>query len=88
MRSVPSDSVYAKTAKGIREVEESHVKLPRDLEVVFALVDGKSSAAELLPRSELTALRLYQALDLLVADGYIELAPESTSAPEIGRAHV
>lgn len=82
MRSVPSDSVYAKTAKGIREVEESHVKLPRDLEVVFALVDGKSSAAELLPRSELTALRLYQALDLLVADGYIELAPESTSAPE------
>jgi hypothetical protein len=82
MASVPSTSVYAKTAKGIREVEESRVKLPRDLEAVFALVDGRSSAVELLPRSELTALRLYQSLDLLVADGYIELVPESTSTAE------
>jgi hypothetical protein len=82
MRSVPSDSVYAKTAKGIREVEEKRVKLPRDLEIVFALVDGKTSAVELLPRSQLTALKLYQAVDLLVADGYIELVPESESARE------
>ena len=82
MRSVPSDSVYAKTGKGIREVEENRVKLPRDLEIVFALIDGRGSAAELLPRSDLTALRFYEALDLLVADGYIELVPERARTPE------
>ena len=33
-------TIYTKTAKGVLEVKNRTIKLPRDLERVFMLVDG------------------------------------------------
>ena len=44
-------TIYTKTAKGVLEVKNKTIRLPRELERVFALVDGKSTVAEMLQRN-------------------------------------
>jgi hypothetical protein len=66
--------VFAKTAKGVEEIKARTVKLPREAGLVFLSVDGRSSVAELLPRSGMAPPQFYRTLEMLVADGYIEPA--------------
>jgi len=72
MAPIAPETVYTKTAKGILEIRNKSVKLPRELGLVFLSVDGKSSVADLLPRSGMTAPHLQHAINTLVADGYIK----------------
>ena len=68
------DTVFVKTGKGIEEIRSRTVKLPRDQGLVFLSIDGKSSVAELLPRSGMPAAQFHRTLEMLVSDGYIEAA--------------
>jgi hypothetical protein len=72
MAPIAPETVYTKTAKGILEIRNKSVKLPRELGLVFLSVDGKSSVADLLPRSGMTSPQLQHAINTLVADGYIK----------------
>src|SRR5262245_10329572 len=66
-------TVFAKTAKGVLEIKNKTIKLPRELGVVFLSVDGKSTVADLAQKSGLPDPKLQEALDKLVADGYIKI---------------
>ena len=76
-----SDTVYTKTAKGILEIKNKTVRLPRDIGLVFLAVDGKATVAELESRSGMPAEKLHQTLEKLVADGYIK----TIGGPAAGR---
>ena len=83
MAPIASESVYTKTAKGILEVKNKAVKVPRELTLVLLAIDGKSSIGELQPRSGMTAPQFHHAIGNLVADGYIKVvspARETTAA--------
>ena len=62
------ETVFAKTDKGIEEIRSRTVKLPRDAGLVFLSIDGKASAAELLPRSGMAAPQFYRTLEMLEAE--------------------
>src|SRR5690606_28445590 len=78
-------TIYTKTAKGVLEVKNKTIKLPRDLERVFSLVDGKSTVAEMLQKNtNLVYEELDQALAKLTNDGFIKIfstgpAPEAAA---------
>lgn len=72
MAAINPQTVYTKTAKGILEIRNKTVKLPRDVGLVLLLVDGKASVAELLPRSGMSSTQLNNALNTLATDGYIK----------------
>jgi hypothetical protein len=78
-------TVYTKTSKGVLEVKNKTIKLPRDLGLVFLSVDGKSTIADLVQKAGMPQNKLQQALDQLVADGYIKVfsspGAASTAAP-------
>lgn len=73
MAPIDPENIYTKTAKGILEVRNKSVRLPRELGLVFLSIDGKTSVGELLPRSGMTAPQFQQAIGTLVADGYIKV---------------
>src|ERR1044072_2527337 len=73
MPPISGDTIYTKTAKGILEVKNKSVKLPRELGLIFLSVDGKASVGELQPRSGMTPAQLQHALNALVTDGYIKV---------------
>src|SRR5690606_37902007 len=83
-------TIYTKTAKGVLEVKNKTIRLARDLERVFSLVDGKSTVSEMLQRNSSMAYEeLDQALEKLTHEGFIKVfstgaAPASTApAPAI-----
>jgi len=71
------DTVYTKTSKGVLEVKDRTIRLPRELGIVFLAVDGKRTVIELLQRTEFDQANLDDALGKLVASGYVKV----TSAP-------
>jgi DNA-binding MarR family transcriptional regulator len=75
-------TVFAKTAKGVLEIKNKTIKLPREVGLVFLSVDGKSTVADLAQKSGLPTPKLDEALDKLVADGYIKIF----AAPSAGVA--
>ena len=73
-------TIYTKTAKGVLEVKNKTIKLPRDLERVFSLVDGKSTVEEILSRNTGMAYEeIDQALAKLTNEGFIKIF--SSGAP-------
>ena len=72
MASIAPHIIYAKTAKGSLEVANKTMKLQRELGLVFLSVNGRTSVAELLPVSGMTPAELEQALETLVAEGYVQ----------------
>src|SRR5687768_12377607 len=72
MPPISPETIYTKTAKGILELKNKTVKLPRELGLIFLSVDGKASVADLQPRSGMTPVQLQHALNTLVTDGYIK----------------
>src|SRR5215831_681125 len=81
-------TVFAKTAKGVLEIKNKTIKLPREVGLVFLSVDGKSTVADLAQKSGLPAPRLDEALDKLVSDGYIKIfaAPGGGAAVPAAKA--
>ena len=66
------DTVYTKTAKGLLELRNKGLKLPREMGQVLNSIDGRTSVGELLPASGMTMPQLQHALNTLAADGYIK----------------
>src|SRR5258706_9418208 len=73
-------TVFTKTAKGVLEVKNRTIRLPRHLGLVFLVVDGKSPVSELPRKARLDEETVTQALEKLVADDYIKVfyAPPAT----------
>ena len=44
-------TIFSKTAKGVLEIRNRTVKLSRELNRVFLLVDGKSTVADMLAKA-------------------------------------
>ena len=68
-----SQTIFTKAPKGVQELEKRTLRLPRDLGLVFLAVDGRRSVAELMQKVEIDESSLVEALDRLVADGYIKV---------------
>lgn len=73
MSPIAPQTIYTKTAKGVLEIRNKTVKLPRELGLVFLSVDGKATVGDLLPRSGMSAPQFQHALTTLVTDGYIKV---------------
>ena len=73
-------TIYTKTAKGVLEVKNKTIRLPRELGLLFLAVDGKSRVTDLAEKSGLAEEQLPAALEKLVADGYIKIFA-ATQAP-------
>ncbi len=76
-------TIFTKTAKGILEVKNKTIRLQRELGQVFVAVDGRSSITELERKTDVIKGGLQQALEKLLADGYIKVFYEP---PAIGTA--
>src|SRR5688500_15558022 len=77
-------TILTKTAKGVLEVKNKTIRLPRELGLVFLAVDGKATVAELPAKARIEEQTLLQALDKLVSEGYIKVfyqPPETGPAP-------
>src|SRR6185295_11373931 len=81
MPPISAETIYTKTAKGILEVKNKSVKLPRELGLIFLSVDGKASVGDLQPRSGMTPAQLQHALNTLVTDGYIKVVGQGVPQP-------
>lgn len=67
-------TIYTKTAKGVLEIRNRTVRLPRDLERVFTLVDGKSTVAEMLSKDDgISSEEIGLALEKLATEGLIKI---------------
>src|ERR1700733_7583227 len=66
-------TTYTKTAKGVLEVKNKTIRLPRELGLVFLAVDGKAKVADLAAKSGLAEAQIGPALEKLAADGYIKV---------------
>src|SRR5262249_56150129 len=73
-------TIYTKTPKGVLEIKNKTIRLPRDLGLLFLAVDGKSTVAELPQKAHMDAASLTPALDRLVADGYIKVFYQPSEA--------
>ena len=76
-------TIFSKTAKGVLEVKNKTISLPRELGLVFLAVDGKSPVADLPQKARMDPDPLSHALEKLLADGYIKVVYE---APAAGKA--
>src|SRR5512147_756017 len=74
-------TVFTKTAKGVLEIRNKTIRLPRDLGAVFISVDGKSTVADLVRKSGVDEAKFHEALDKLVSDGYIKIFSTPAAAP-------
>ena len=66
-------TVFTKTSKGVLEVRNKTIKLPRELNVVFLAIDGKSTFSDLVSKSGIPANKLEEGVNKLIADGYIRV---------------
>src|SRR5512134_2325162 len=74
LRLMHPQTIYTKTAKGVLEIRNKTVKLSRELNRIFLLVDGKSTVAELLGKDRnLEEPQLQEWLSKLEGDGYIRV---------------
>ena len=78
-------TIFAKTPKGIQEVKTRAMHLPRELALVFLAIDGKSPAAALAQKARLDDRAVAQAIEKLVADGYIRALQEQPAAGAAGK---
>lgn len=80
------NQIYTKTAKGLEEIQTRIHRLPAHLRRLLIMVDGHSTATEMIGR--LTTLGDVQlALDQLASEGFIAiLAPASMADPAPTRA--
>src|SRR6185503_15077622 len=78
-------TIYTKTSKGVLEIRNKAVKLSRELNRVFLLVDGKSTLADMLAHERgLEEPQLVDWLTKLETDGYIRVfssPAQATAAP-------
>ncbi|HKQ25085.1 MAG TPA: cell envelope integrity protein TolA [Burkholderiales bacterium] len=75
-------TIYSKTGKGVLEIKNKAGKLAKDLGKVLALIDGKSTVAELIAKSRLSDAEMDRSLLQLSTGGYIkEFSNTSGSAP-------
>ncbi|MES2563740.1 MAG: hypothetical protein V4637_13570, partial [Pseudomonadota bacterium] len=74
--------IYAQTARGILEVEERGIELPRELALVFRMVDGESTFSDLMMQLGMRAALLRNALDTLIRRGYVEIVADAEQAQE------
>ena len=76
-------TIFTETAKGVLEVKNKTVKLPRDLGLAFLAIDGKSTLAELVQKSRMPEDKFSEAVDKLIADGYIKIfySPAEPASP-------
>jgi DNA-binding MarR family transcriptional regulator len=81
-----SKTMFTKTPKGVQELENRTMRLPRDLGLVFLAVDGRRSVAELMQKAGMDESSLVQALDRLVANGYIKVSYEPLEAEHASSA--
>ncbi len=79
-------TIFTKTAKGVLEVKNKTVKLPRDLGLAFLAIDGKSTLAELVQKSRMPEDKFSEAVDKLIADGYIKIFSSPAEPSPVGRA--
>src|ERR1700710_714924 len=80
-------TIFTKTAKGVLEVKNKTIRLPRELGLVFLAVDGKTKVADLSAKSGLDQAQIEPALEKLVTEGYIKVfsdapAPGSAAGTE------
>jgi DNA-binding MarR family transcriptional regulator len=75
--------IFTKTSKGLQEVINRTIRLPQDLGLLFLAVDGRCTVSGLSQKAGMDESSLVQALDKLVADGYIRLFYEP---PEAGQS--
>src|SRR6185503_16571850 len=73
-------TIFTKTAKGVLEVKNKTIRLPRDLGLVFLAVDSKSTLAELPQKAGISEATLTAAIEKLVNDGYVRVLSEPSSA--------
>jgi hypothetical protein len=63
-------TVFTKTAKGIKEVNQRSASLSKDLMRVLKLIDGKSNLGQLVEKAELDKPTLEKYLNALAKDGF------------------
>ena len=74
------NQIYSKTAKGLEEIQTRIHKLPAHLRRLLIMVDGHSTAAEMISR--LTTLgEVELELDQLATDGFIAVLASKPAAP-------
>jgi len=64
-------SVFSKTGKGVLHLKHRSPPLPQALLGVLCLIDGKTTLADLMARTELCEAEFYVALKVLNDDGFI-----------------
>ena len=64
-------SVFSKTGKGVLQLKHKAPPLPQPRVRVLGLIDGKTTLAGLMARSELHEVELYGAVKALSDDGFI-----------------
>ena len=75
------NQIYSKTAKGLEEIQTRIHKLPAHLRRLLIMVDGHSTAAEMISR--LTTLgEVELELDQLATDGFIAVLASKPAAPD------
>lgn len=75
------NQIYSKTAKGLEEIQTRTHKLPAHLRRLLIMVDGHSTAAEMIGR--LTTLgEVELELDQLATDGFIAVLASKPAAPD------
>jgi len=75
-----SQTVFAKTSKGVLGLRNRTVRLPAKLGVIFLAVNGKSSVSTLGQTLGMDESNLFPALQKLVVDGYIRIFYEPREA--------
>src|SRR5215218_2449102 len=74
------ETIYTKTAKGVLEVKNKSIRLPRDLGLVFLAVDGKCKAGGLAGKSGIQDGAVAIAIEKLIGDGYVRVFIEGAPA--------
>src|SRR5690606_15166177 len=76
-------TIYSKTPKGVLEVKNRTAKLDRTSNNVFQAVDGKSTVADLVKKTDIEEKKLHEVLEKLTNDGFLRVvsAPAEAAAP-------
>src|SRR5262245_23768578 len=64
-------SVFSKTGKGVLQLKHKAHPIPQPLVRLLSLIDGKTTLAGLMARSELHEVELCNAVKVLSDDGFI-----------------
>src|SRR5688572_21876437 len=74
-------TIFTKTPKGILEIKNKTIRMPRDLGLLFLAVDGKCTVAELSRKAAMDEVSLQRGLDKLLTDGYVKVYSQPAEAP-------